>query len=80
MDKATGKVDGILIQWGSVLGAALSFVITAVVYFCLVLPMNAVLKRYMAKKEVPAQESKSPEVTEVALLGEIRDLLVAQRD
>lgn len=81
VDKSTGKIDGVLIQWGSVLGAALSFVITAaVVYFCLVLPMNALMKRYMAKKEVPAQESSSPEVTEVGLLGEIRDLLVAQRD
>ncbi|WP_037608224.1 large conductance mechanosensitive channel protein MscL [Streptacidiphilus rugosus] len=80
LDKATGKVDGILIQWGTVLGAVLSFVITAaVVYFLIVLPMNHFMKRYMSKKDAPVEVVKEPEISEVEILGEIRDLLVAQR-
>jgi large conductance mechanosensitive channel len=80
LDKATGKVDGILIQWGTVLGAVLSFVITAaVVYFLIVLPMNHFMKRYMSKKDAPVEVVKEAEVSEVEILGEIRDLLVAQR-
>jgi large conductance mechanosensitive channel len=80
LDKATGKVDGILIQWGTVLGAVLSFVITAaVVYFLIVLPMNHFLKRYMSKKDAPVEVVKEAEVSEIEILGEIRDLLVAQR-
>ncbi|MEZ0065190.1 large conductance mechanosensitive channel [Streptacidiphilus sp. MAP12-20] len=80
LDKATGKVDGILIQWGTVLGAVLSFVITAaVVYFLIVLPVNHLMKRYMSKKDEAVEVIKEAEVNEVVILSEIRDLLVAQR-
>lgn len=65
--------DGVAILWGSVLGAALTFLITAaVVYFLLILPMNKLNERRKSgKEEVPAQ-------TEVDLLVEIRDLLARE--
>jgi large conductance mechanosensitive channel len=76
--------SGILVKWGSVLGAGLQFLITAgVVYFCMVLPMNHLLNRRKEQLEaeaavtLPAQASEEP--TQVQLLGEIRDLLVQQR-
>ena len=72
---ATGKVTGIYIQWGMVLGALLQFLITAaVVYFCIVLPANGMLRRYMARRRI----EKAAEINEVGLLTEIRDLLARQ--
>lgn len=71
-----GKVtSGNAIMWGSVLSAALSFLITAaVVYFLMILPLN----KYKARQA--AQGDPVPdEATEVELLTEIRDALVAQR-
>ncbi|MFI6152007.1 large conductance mechanosensitive channel protein MscL [Kitasatospora sp. NPDC051170] len=74
---ATGEVThGILILWGSVLSAALSFLITAaVVYFILIVPMN----RLAAKRKTLAEVAAEAEAKEVQLLTEIRDALVAQR-
>ncbi|MFJ9692902.1 large conductance mechanosensitive channel protein MscL [Kitasatospora sp. NPDC101183] len=74
---ATGEVTrGILILWGSVLSAALSFLITAaVVYFILIVPMN----RMAAKRKSAAEVAAEAEAKEVQLLTEIRDALVAQR-
>ncbi|MFF2505153.1 large conductance mechanosensitive channel protein MscL [Streptomyces sp. NPDC058067] len=71
---------GIEILWGSVLSAVLSFVITAaVVYFLMVLPMA----KYLAKKadRDAAKEGvhETLEVSELEVLKEIRDALVAQR-
>ena len=72
---AAGKVTGIYIQWGLVLGALLQFLITAaVVYFCIVLPAGKMLERYMARRKI----EKAAEVNEVGLLTEIRDLLARQ--
>ncbi|MEU6234623.1 large conductance mechanosensitive channel protein MscL [Kitasatospora sp. NPDC047058] len=74
---ASGEVtSGILILWGSVLSAALQFLITAaVVYFCVVLPMI----RFTAKRKTLAEEQAEAEAKEVVLLTEIRDALVTQQ-
>jgi large conductance mechanosensitive channel len=78
---ADGTVkSGVPILWGSVLGATLTFVITAaVVYFLMVLPMS----RYLAAQEVRKKAKEGTheviEVSELEVLKEIRDALVAQR-
>ncbi|MCZ2526039.1 large conductance mechanosensitive channel protein MscL [Streptomyces sp. NPDC059506] len=75
---ATGDVTGVYILWGSVISAALTFLMTAaVVYFLMILPMNKYKERMAAKAPV---EATPVEVTEIQLLGEIRDLLLEQRN
>jgi large conductance mechanosensitive channel len=78
---ADGTVSsGVMILWGSVLGAALSFVITAaVVYFLMVLPMAKYLARVEARRKAKEGTQEVIEVTELEVLKEIRDTLVAQR-
>ncbi|MEV0602905.1 large conductance mechanosensitive channel protein MscL [Streptomyces sp. NPDC050315] len=78
-DAKTGEfTDGIYILWGSVLSAALTFLITAaVVYFLMILPMNKWKARQDAKKPVD-ETPVGP--TEVELLAQIRDALITQRD
>lgn len=77
---ADGSVDGIQIMWGSVLSAVLSFLITAaVVYFLMVLPMAKYLSRRAAKEKAKEATHEVLEATEIELLKEIRDALVAQR-
>ncbi|KJK38334.1 mechanosensitive ion channel protein [Streptomyces variegatus] len=72
--------QGIRILWGSVLGAALSFVITAaVVYFLMVLPMSKYLARAEARRKAKEGTQEVLEVTELEVLKEIRDALIAQR-
>ena len=72
--------DGIQIMWGSVLGATLTFVITAaVVYFLMVLPMAKYLARQEARQKAKEGAQEVIEVTELEVLKEIRDALVAQR-
>ncbi|MFI1620280.1 large conductance mechanosensitive channel protein MscL [Streptomyces lydicus] len=77
-DPKTGAfTEGIYILWGSVLSSALTFLITAaVVYFLMILPMNKWKERQAARK--PAEDSPLAP-TEVELLTEIRDALIAQR-
>ncbi|CAM5461167.1 Large-conductance mechanosensitive channel [Streptomyces aurantiogriseus] len=79
----TGTGDaatGVRILWGSVLGATLSFVITAaVVYFLMVLPMSKYLARQEARRKARESTHEAIEVTELEVLKEIRDALVAQR-
>ncbi|WP_409471516.1 large conductance mechanosensitive channel protein MscL [Streptomyces sp. HC307] len=71
---------GVMILWGSVLGATLSFVITAaVVYFLMVLPMAKYLARVEARRKAREGTHEVIEVTELEVLKEIRDSLVAQR-
>jgi large conductance mechanosensitive channel len=79
-DKAGNAVDGIQIMWGSVLSSVLTFLITAgVVYFLMVLPMSKFLAR-RAKHQAAREEVKEVmEVSELEVLKEIRDALVAQR-
>ncbi|MGW0880012.1 large conductance mechanosensitive channel protein MscL [Streptomyces sp. NPDC002671] len=78
---ADGSVkSGVPILWGTVLGATLSFVITAaVVYFLMVLPMSKYLARQEARKKAREGTHEVIEVTELEVLKEIRDTLVAQR-
>ncbi|MFI6207031.1 large conductance mechanosensitive channel protein MscL [Streptomyces sp. NPDC051041] len=72
--------SGVPILWGSVLGATLSFVITAaVVYFLMVLPMSKYLARQEARRKAKEGTREAVEVTELEVLKEIRDALVAQR-
>ncbi|MEU8648486.1 large conductance mechanosensitive channel protein MscL [Streptomyces sp. NPDC048737] len=79
----TGTGDtatGVRILWGSVLGATLTFVITAaVVYFLMVLPMSKYLARMEARRKAKESTREVMEVTELEVLKEIRDALVAQR-
>jgi large conductance mechanosensitive channel len=75
---ATAK--GISLMWGSVLGATLSFVITAaVVYFLMVMPMAKFLARQAARQKAKEGTREVIEVSELEVLKEIRDALVAQR-
>ncbi len=72
--------QGIQLLWGSVLGATLTFVITAaVVYFLMVLPMSKYLARVEARRKAREGTHEVIEVTELEVLKEIRDALVAQR-
>ncbi|GAA0471702.1 large conductance mechanosensitive channel protein MscL [Streptomyces sp. NPDC046215] len=75
---AAGEVTkGVYIQWGSVLSAVLTFVITAaVVYFLMLLPMKRLQERQAAR--TPA-ETGPAKATELELLEQIRDALVEQR-
>ncbi|MER5467815.1 large conductance mechanosensitive channel protein MscL [Streptomyces sp. NPDC002935] len=77
----TGETaTGIRIMWGSVLGATLSFVITAaVVYFLMVLPMAKFLARQAARQKAKESTKEVIEVSELEVLKEIRDAMVAQR-
>lgn len=81
--RCTGTGDhatGVRILWGSVLGATLNFVITAaVVYFLMVLPMSKFLARQEARRKAREGTKEVAEVTELEVLQEIRDALVAQR-
>ncbi|MEW2163994.1 large conductance mechanosensitive channel protein MscL [Streptomyces sp. NPDC007084] len=79
----TGTGDhakGIRIMWGSVLGSTLSFLITAaVVYFLMVLPMSKFLARQAARQKAKENTQEVMDVTELEVLKEIRDALIAQR-
>lgn len=77
----TGEsATGVRILWGSVLGATLNFLITAaVVYFLMVLPMSRFLARQEARRKEREGAHEATEVTELHILKEIRDALVAQR-
>ncbi|HET9382307.1 MAG TPA: large conductance mechanosensitive channel protein MscL [Streptomyces sp.] len=78
---ADGTVaSGVMILWGSVLGATLSFVITAaVVYFLMVLPMSKYLARAEARRKEKEGSKEVLEVTELQVLKEIRDALLERR-
>ncbi|MEH0578093.1 large conductance mechanosensitive channel protein MscL [Streptomyces sp. B21-108] len=79
----TGTGDsatGVRILWGSVLGATLTFVITAaVVYFLMVLPMSKYLATVEARRKAKEGTQEVIEVTELEVLKEIRDALVARQ-
>ncbi|GAA1349467.1 large conductance mechanosensitive channel protein MscL [Streptomyces beijiangensis] len=80
---AAGKVSGVYIGWGAVLGAVISFVATAaVVYFLMVLPMAKYLAMRAAKEKQKEAMSgavqETLEVSELEVLKEIRDALVTQ--
>ncbi|MFC8505746.1 large conductance mechanosensitive channel protein MscL [Streptomyces sp. NPDC057411] len=75
-----GEMQGIQLEWGLVLSAILSFLITAaVVYFLMVLPMAKVLAKRAAHDKAKEGVQETLEVSELEVLKEIRDTLVAQR-
>lgn len=75
-----GQPTGVEILWGSVLNATLTFVITAaVVYFLMVLPMAKYLAKVEARRKAKEGVKETMEITELEVLKEIRDTLVAQR-
>ncbi len=75
-----GEMQGIQLQWGLVLSAILSFLITAaVVYFLMVLPMAKILAKRAAHDKAKEGVGEVMEVSELEVLKEIRDHLVAQR-
>ncbi|MEW1634442.1 large conductance mechanosensitive channel protein MscL [Streptomyces sp. NPDC093801] len=77
---AKGEPTGVNIMWGSVLNATLTFLITAaVVYFLMVLPMAKYLSRQEARRKAREGVKETIEITELEVLKEIRDTLVAQR-
>ncbi|MDJ0460544.1 large conductance mechanosensitive channel protein MscL [Streptomyces sp. H27-C3] len=77
---SAGVMQGIPIMWGSILSAVLSFLITAaVVYFLMVLPMSKYLAKQAKRRKAKEATAEVMEATEVELLKEIRDALVAQR-
>ncbi|MER6624227.1 MULTISPECIES: large conductance mechanosensitive channel protein MscL [unclassified Streptomyces] len=77
---AGDAATGVRILWGSVLGATLQFLITAaVVYFLMVLPMAKYLARVEARRKAKESTREVVEITELEVLKEIRDTLVAQR-
>ncbi|MEU5999667.1 large conductance mechanosensitive channel protein MscL [Streptomyces sp. NPDC047197] len=80
MNDAGEVTSGIPIMWGTVLSATLSFVITAaVVYFLMVLPMAKYLARQAARKAAKEGTQEVLELSELEVLKEIRDALVAQQ-
>ncbi|MFD7083445.1 large conductance mechanosensitive channel protein MscL [Streptomyces sp. NPDC002181] len=77
---AKGDAIGVNILWGSVLNAALTFLITAaVVYFLMVLPMAKYLARMEQRRRAKEGVQETMEITELVVLKEIRDELIAQR-
>ena len=74
-----GGGDPAELKFGAVIGALINFVIiAAVVYFCLVLPVNGLLKRTFARQSDQTVPPADVPPTDVELLSEIRDLLRAQ--
>ncbi|MGW0365245.1 large conductance mechanosensitive channel protein MscL [Streptomyces sp. NPDC002990] len=77
---AQGEPTGVNILWGSVLNATLTFLITAaVVYFLMVLPMAKYLAKVESRRKAKEGAKETVEITELEVLKEIRDNLVAQR-
>jgi large conductance mechanosensitive channel len=75
VDDSGNVTDGVFILWGQVLGAVLTFVITAaVVYFVFVLPLN----HFMDRRARALGQARKAKMTDNELLTEIRDLLAAQ--
>ena len=66
------------IGYGAVIGAIINFlIIAAVVYFVFVLPINVMKERQEARRKAGIEDESAP-VTELDLLTEIRDALVAR--
>ncbi len=62
--------------FGAVIAAIIQFLLVAVVvYFALVVPINAVKRNAFRKREQPDADAEPAPPTELELLAEIRDLL-----
>jgi large conductance mechanosensitive channel len=65
------------IKFGAILAAIITFlIVAAVVYFVFVLPINKMKEHQEAKRKAGIEDESAP-VTELDLLTEIRDALVA---
>lgn len=84
VDTGAGKVkEGVAVMWGSVAGSALQFlIVAALLYFAVILPMGRLMQRHRAAREAAEESAEAaPRASEeVALLGEIRDLLAGGRE
>lgn len=68
----------LFLAWGAVLSAIIQFLLVSlVVYFALVVPMNYAKKRQALRAGVPEVAPAGP--TDVELLTQIRDLLAKDR-
>ncbi|HCM88562.1 MULTISPECIES: large conductance mechanosensitive channel protein MscL [Vagococcus] len=72
------KVNGIKFDYGSVISAIITFLITAFVLFMIIKTVNKANQIVPKKEEVVADEEE-PETSE-AILNDIRDLLKAQQE
>jgi large conductance mechanosensitive channel len=62
--------------FGAVIAAIIQFILVAVVvYFALVVPINAVKRNAFRKRQEPEADAEPAPPTELELLAEIRDLL-----
>ncbi|MGL4339703.1 MAG: large conductance mechanosensitive channel protein MscL [Rhodoglobus sp.] len=69
------------LYFGAVLGAVINFLLVAlVVYFCLIVPVQALKKRADAAKAASGEPAEVAPATEVDLLSEIRDLLATRNN
>lgn len=70
--------EATFVDIGAVITAAITFLLTAaVVYFLVVVPMNKLADRRKAQLDLEPEPEEVP--ADIALLTEIRDLLVQQR-
>jgi large conductance mechanosensitive channel len=78
---AQGDEPAIVLGWGTVISAVIQFLLIAIViYFGVITPMNYLKKIQFARRNEPkSTESTPPAPTELELLGQIRDLLAADR-
>ncbi len=77
VDIPTTSGGSATIVFGAVIAAAINFLLVAlVVYFCLIVPINALQKVRFRKRAEDATADTPP--TETELLTEIRDLLRAR--
>ena len=72
---AEGDSEAIVLQWGTIASSVIQFfLVAAVVYFALIVPINYLKKKAFRAPADPAPVEPSPP-TELELLIEIRDLL-----
>lgn len=72
------KINGIKFDYGSVISALITFLITAFVLFMIIKAVNKA-NTIVPKKEEIAEEEEEPETSE-AILTDIRELLKAQNE
>ncbi|MGX7024929.1 large conductance mechanosensitive channel protein MscL [Vagococcus hydrophili] len=72
-------VNGVKFDYGSVISAVITFLITAFVLFLIIKAVNKANKIVPKKEEEVEEEEVEPETSE-AILNDIRDLLKAQQE
>lgn len=81
LKEAAGETPAVVIAYGKFIQTSIDFFIVAVVIFMAIKVINRLKRKEEAKAEVKeeAKEAAAPPTQEEILLGEIRDLLKAQR-